>query len=288
MFGGELSGAHEGSSEITYAPGRPRLQALSVDMRTAASITLVLQAVVPAVALTGSRLSLELAGGTDVPWSPTLDYFLNVVRVAYGKIGIRFDVAAARRGYYPRGGGRVRAAVEPCESLLPLDLTVGPKVSGVRLLSRCGGLPRHVAERQLSSASDFLERSGISFVAGEVTEEPADSPGSSVLVYFVDKGAFLGSDAIGARGKPAEDVGRDAAQRFVAAAKSGACVDSNLADMLVPLLSLAERPSRVRIPQVTSHLSSGLLLAEQFTECTWSVESLDGGSVVNVNPNRAK
>ena len=103
VFGGELTGATEGSSVVTFVPGKGRSQRLSVDMGTAASITLVLQAVVPAVALTRSRLELDLVGGTDVPWSPTYDYYERIVREAFRLIGIRFDITSSRRGYYPRG-----------------------------------------------------------------------------------------------------------------------------------------------------------------------------------------
>lgn len=285
VFGGELTGATEGSTTITFAPGGQRLNALSVEMGTAASITLVLQAVVPAVALTRSSLSLDLVGGTDVPWSPTFDYFQRIVREAYGSIGIRFEASASRRGYYPRGGGRVTAVIEPCESLVPIDLTAGPAVSAAKLLSRCGRLPRHVAERQISSASEVLERSGFGVQERVVSEEEADSPGSSILAYYAGAGAFLGADAIGARGKPAEEVGREAASMFVAAARSGAIVDSNLADMLLPLLSMGPKPSRVRIHEMTPHLKSGLSLARQFNSCRWSVEDLHGSALVSVIPD---
>lgn len=284
VFGGELRGSTEGSSEVTFVPGVPRLDNLSVDMGTAASITLVLQAVVPAVALTRSRLSLDLVGGTDVPWSPTFDYLLQNVREAYRSIGIRFEVAATRRGYYPRGGGRVRTVIEPCESVVSLDLTREPTVSGLRVTSRCGKLPEGVAERQLSSAAETLKGSGFPLRESHASQEQADSPGSSILVSFVGDGAFLGCDALGSRGKPAEEVGREAASKFIAAAKSGACIDSNLADMLLPLLSLAAKPSRVRVPEVTPHLESGLSLATQFTACKWSVEAGHGSAVVNIMP----
>src|SRR5208283_3071163 len=111
----------------------------------------VLQAVVPAVALTHSRLTLDLVGGTDVPWSPTFDYFDTIVRRAYGAVGIKFSARAVRRGYYPRGGGRAIVEVEPCEALRPLQLAESPLVEAVDLTSRCAMLPRHVAERQLNS-----------------------------------------------------------------------------------------------------------------------------------------
>jgi RNA 3'-phosphate cyclase len=285
VFGGDLKGAREGSSAISFVPGTPRMRTLAVDMGTAASITLVLQAVVPAIAVSHSSLTLDIKGGTDVPWSPTLDYFQRVVRAAYGSVGIRFELTAERRGYYPRGGGRATAVVEPCDAPTPLDLTARQEVPGAILLSRCGRLPKHVAERQLSSASRIIQASGLRVLGNEVSEEEADSPGSSVLAYYIGEGVYLGSDAIGARGKPAEEVGRYAAENFVAAARSGACLDSNLADMLLPLLSLAKKPSRIRIHQVTPHLRSGLQLAEQFTSCTWSVEAQGDSAVVSIDPH---
>jgi len=145
VFDSQLDGVAEGSSEVSFVPGPLRADSISLDMKTAASITLVLQAVVPAVALTRSRLTLELVGGTDVSWSPTFDYFDAIVRRAYAALGIKFSARAVRRGYYPRGGGRAIVSVEPCEALLPLQLTGSPQVGGVDITSRCALLPRHVA-----------------------------------------------------------------------------------------------------------------------------------------------
>ena len=284
VFGGELGGAVEGSSTVTFVPGAPEAASLSVDMGTAASITLVLQAVVPAVALSGGRLRLDLTGGTDVPWSPTFDYFANVVRDAYGLMGIRFQTMAAQRGYYPRGGGRAVTTIEPCDHLAPLDLCEGGTPREAQVQSRCGGLPVHVAERQLSAASTLLDGAGIRVSAAESSAAPSSSPGSSILIYSRAPGAFLGSDGIGARGKPAEEVGREAAARFVAEAGSGACMDSNLSDMVLPLLSLAHAKSRVRVRAVSSHLKSGMEIAELFTHCSWSVGAGSGSCTVAVTP----
>jgi RNA 3'-phosphate cyclase len=288
VFGGELSGALEGSSVITFVPSEPRLKSLSIDMGTAASITLVLQAVVPAVALNRTSLSLDLVGGTDVPWSPTFDYLDRVVREAYGAVGLRFEMSSPKRGYYPRGGGMTTAKVDPCDRLLSVDFTSPRNIPGAKVLSRCGSLPRHVAERQAASASRALELAGIPVLVQEVEEEGADSPGSSVLVYYTGEGVYLGGDSLGERGKPAEKVGEEAASKFINAAKSGAALDSNLADMLLPLLALASGPSQARVPEVTQHLRTGLELAEQFTSCTWSVIGGDRSSVVSVRPRSAR
>ena len=279
-----MEGAVEGSSEVSFFPGDARTESLTLDMGTAASITLVLQAVVPAVALSGGQIRLDLTGGTDVPWSPTFDYFANVVREAFRRIGVEFDATAERRGYYPRGGGRVVATVKPSRGLKSLDLASRGGLPGAVVVSRCGGLPRRVAERQLSAASRLLEGAGTKVLAGEASEAGSDSPGSSILVHCTGDSALLGADAIGARGKPSEQVGQEAGTRFIAEANSGACMDSNLADMVIPLLSLAPSPSRIRVREVTSHLRTGLEIARQFTSCSWECEPQVGGTIVRVIP----
>ena len=284
VFDSKLDGVAEGSSEVSFVPGPPRADSIALDMKTAASITLVLQAVVPAVALTRSRLALELVGGTDVPWSPTFDYFDAVVRRAYGAIGIKFSAKAVRRGYYPRGGGRAVVNVEPCEALRPLQLTESPRVEAVDLTSRWALLPRHVAERQLSSAAAALEEKGLSIGQKLVAEEQADSPGSSVLVSSSGDSFFLGSDELGARGRPSEEVGRAAAERFASWTQSGACVDDNLADMLAPLLSLASDSSALRVARVSKHLDTGFYIAKLFSSCEYSVREEGQGAVVAVRP----
>ena len=285
VFGGTLEGAVEGSTTVRFTPGRPRLNSLSVDMGTAASITLVLQAVIPAVALSGSRLRLSLTGGTDVPWSPTFDYFRSVATRAYTAIGIAAELSSSRRGYYPKGGGVAEAEIRECPSVLPLDLAEKASVTSASVVSRCGMLPKRVAERQAEAAIRLHGASGIAVESSEVSEERSSSPGTSVAVFAAGDGRFVGTDAIGARGKPAEAVGAEAAERFVAVVLSGARLDANLADMLIPLLALAPRPSRVRVPSMTPHLESGLRLAEQFTSCRWSVEGDDRGVVVRVFPS---
>lgn len=284
VFGGRLDGAHEGSTEVMFDPGQPKLRSLSADMGTAASITLVLQAVVPAVALSGSELTVSLTGGTDVPWSPTFDYFNRVVLRGYRALGIEAEVHAARRGYYPRGGGEVTADIHGCRVLTPLSFADTQSTRAACIVSRCGSLPEGVARRQAGAAADLLDGSGVAVEGSEVAAEPSASPGTSLLVYDVAAKHIIGSDAIGARGKTAEEVGREAAERFLATLETRAAVDANLADMIIPLLSMAAGPSKVRVPAVTSHLESGMHIAELFTSCGWSAAEEGRSTVVSVVP----
>ena len=284
VFDCELTGAVEGSRDVRFVPGQARQETLSLSMGTAASITLVLQAVIPAVALSKSRLSIELGGGTDVPWSPTFDYLSSIVKDVYAVIGVNFEARAQRRGYYPKGGGLARVTIVECTSLRPLRLVQRLQLREANIVSRCSVLPRHVAERQAKAASSVLSTEGVGVRETEIAEEAADSPGSSILVSAKGSGFFLGADAIGAKGKSAEAVGEDAARRMIGSIRSGACIDTNLADMVAPLLSLAKGPSELRVPHVSQHLETGLHLARLFTGCEYSTKADEASFIVSIMP----
>jgi len=257
---------------------------LFFDMKTAASITLVLQAVVPAVALSGAELSLELVGGTDVPWSPTFDYFSVVVREAFSRIGLNFQAVVSKRGYYPKGGGRVKVSVQRSGPLNELLLLHPPARSAAFVASRCGGLPEHVARRQLEAAAAALRSAGIAVEKTELSVEESISPGSSLLVCGLSNERIAGSDGIGSRGKSSEKVGADAAERFAGTISSGATVDANLADMLAPMLALARGESKFRIPGLTQHLRTSLHVAQLFTGCRYNVSADGPSSVLTMSP----
>jgi RNA 3'-terminal phosphate cyclase (ATP) len=290
ICGGALEGGEVGSTEFRFTPGPiEKASSASLDLGTAGSITLVLQALVPAVALSRASLDLELVGGTDVPWSPTSDYIGSVVGPCLRRIGIEFDLEVSKRGYYPRGGGRAAARIRPCSEVRPLHLTsrIPDRSPPISIVSRVGSLPTHIAERQVSSAASTLARGGIRAKSTAIYSDESLSPGSSVLISYVGDSCFIGSDSIGARGRPAEAVGGDAATRFLRAYESPACVDPNLADMVSPLLCLAKEPSSVITSQATGHLRTSLDVARRFVEAECSVTPLEGGgALVAISPGQ--
>jgi RNA 3'-phosphate cyclase len=286
----EVEGANVGSTEITFSPGEVKGSSGSFNLGTAASIPLVLQAVIPAVSLMGRSYDVELVGGTDVPWSPTSDYIERVVSPAMRAVGIGFAFKVERRGYYPNGGGRASAHIDPCERVVALDLASqrGEEVRRPSLVSRCGELPVSVAERQARAAVTVLRARGVEVAQRDVTLEDSVSPGSSLLVSLVGGGCYLGGDSIGARGKPAETVGREASESFLTAYFTRARVDIHLADMLAPVLCLSDSPSALLIPYVTEHLRTSLHVAGQFTSAEHRFEDRAGASMLSISPPRAK
>jgi RNA 3'-phosphate cyclase len=290
-----VKGAEVGSTDLSFSPGLVGSSHGSFNLETAASIPLVLQAIIPAISLMGDPYDMELVGGTDVPWSPTSDYLSKVVAPAMKAIGIGFSIEIARRGYYPNGGGRVRLRIEPCGRVEPMQLSSRREVENgkdggrtIWLTSRCGKLPLSVAERQARAAASMLQARGTEAVRKDVSLEDSISPGSSIVVSHVDDGCYIGGDSIGARGKLAEVVGREASSRFLTAFTSGARVDAHLADMLAPILCLSESPSAVVIPFATEHLRTSLHVAAQFTGAEHSFEQSGQAVLLSISPARAQ
>ncbi len=47
--------------------------------------------------------SFEITGGTDVPWSPPVDYLKHVTLYALERMGLKVGLEIKRRGHYPQG-----------------------------------------------------------------------------------------------------------------------------------------------------------------------------------------
>jgi RNA 3'-phosphate cyclase len=287
----DVEGASVGSTELRFSPGKLEMSRGAYNLGTAASIPLVLQAVIPAVSLMGKSYDMELVGGTDVRWSPTSDYIDRVVAPAMRAVGIRFTLKVEKRGYYPNGGGRATVHIDPCERVAALELPSERgegEVERPSLVSRCGELPVSVAERQARAAVSMLRRRGVELAQEDVYLEDSVSPGSSVLVSLVGESCYLGGDSIGARGKPAESVGREASESFLTAFFTRARADVHLADMLAPVLCLSDSPSAILIPYVTEHLRTSLHVAKQFTSADHRFEDRGGAALLSISPVRAK
>jgi len=142
-----------------------------------------------------------------------------------------------------------------------------------------------VAERQAAAALNYLIEHDVRWSDMKIEVEDAVSPGSSILIYSVgEEGPFLGADSIGERGRPAEDVGRHAAQLFLKEYTSGAPIDAHLGDMLITPLCLAGGDSRFRASTVTQHSVTNLHVASILTGriCRFE-ENRDGTATVIID-----
>ncbi len=245
---------------------------LNIDIGTAGSIPLLLQTLVPTIAISKKDITLQLTGGTDVKFSPTIDYMAYVMKEAFKKIGISFNINVINRGFYPNGKGTINLDIQKANTLNPIDFCNFKEVNP-NIISIAGKLPKHVTDRQISSALSNLEKNGIRCHKHRSSMENSISPGSSILIYAIsESGIYLGADSIGEKNIKAETIGFNASKKFIEEYKYQACVDSHLADMLVLPLSFVKEKSRYKVSRISKHLLTNLELIKKVNGMEYQID----------------
>lgn len=226
---------------------------------SAGSVSLLMQALLLPLARAKEPSRLMLAGGTHVPWSPTVHYLMAVFLPALAALGLIARLHLRRWGWYPAGGGEIEVEVAPAGRIGGLTAMQAPlDVSGVSAVSR---LPSSIAERQRRQAEARLGAVGMR--ADIAIEEDVTARGPGTLLFLCLPGR-AGFSALGRRGLPAERVADEAVDALLDWRASGAAVDRHLADQLVPFLALADGPSSFTCPLLSEHLRTVVWLVQQF------------------------
>lgn len=265
-------GVNLNSTEMRFIPGDAQSCNLKEDIGTAGSICLILLSVIPAMAVLG-KYELKITGGTDVPWSPTFDYLLNVVRDAFCRMGVQFSAKLNKRGYYPRGSGEVVVNVSS-QKIVPVNL-VSRKTNQIKIKCSYSKVPERVIRSQVSRiARELTERRYI--VKHQIRREAALDCGASILAHTNDADSVLGTDAL----FNAKTGGFELRLDKVTENRWG--VDENLADMIVLPASIASGMSVFRVPRITKHLETNLFVASKISGCRYGIGKINGGFEVRV------
>lgn len=259
MSSGRLVGATIGSTELEFYPGRIAGGSYAFDVGTAGSVSLVLQSLMPLMAMAESPIEVKISGGTDVPMAPTIDYISEVLLRLLIALGYHFEIRVERRGHYPRGGGLIIARSRPASPRC-MDIAERGSLLRVALRSHASGLPSHVAERQADAAASLIKRElGVEPLVEKEVRGDGDV-GSGIAVWAVFERSVMGGDALGAKGKRAEIVGEEAAKSLIEDIKTGAPLDRHASDMIPLYLSLARCQAVMRGAELTSHAATVLEL----------------------------
>jgi RNA 3'-terminal phosphate cyclase (ATP) len=275
---GETANLTLGSRELTFTPHGHTGGCFAFEVGTAGSIPLILQALMPAAAYAPIALTFELDGGTNVQWSPSIDYLRAIQLPLLSEMGYAANLQVHRRGHYPKGGGRVSITIIPPRILKAVRWVERGRLTGIEGISHCVKLPSHVAQRQVTAAKEKLSEKGFSNInVGTETyphnQDPHLAPGSGItLLAKFATGAILGSDSLGARGKPAETVGQEAASKLLDEISSGAPVDRHMGDMIIPYMAVADGRSEVQVSEITTHTITNIKVAEIVSGVKFRVE----------------
>jgi len=275
---GKLEGAHIGSQEVTFFPGEQSGGSFTVDIGTAGSISLVLQTLVLPSLFALDTTSLKLRGGTDVNWSPPVDFLGSVLFPLLSKMGVNVSTKLVRRGYYPKGGGEVTSEISPISSLEPFPMlrrSGNVKVFGI---AHSENLPEHVVDRMKGAATVHLSKEGLDDIEiSRDVKKGGPGVGTGISLWACDGDSLFGRSCIGERGKPAEKVGESAAARLVDELSSNATVDVHTSDQILPFIALGGGSFKVR--EVSSHAETNMAVLEKLLGCTFNAEPTDDGCV---------
>ncbi len=277
LGGAEVSGASVGSRSLTFRPGEVGRGDLTIDIGTAGSTALVLHTLHLPMALgAGSGVRLALRGGTFNLAAPSFPFLASTWAPLMKALGLTAAVAMPAAGFFPAGGGRLEAWIEPGRPRALVRERRGPVE--VRAEAGVCRLPASVAERMLERAESRLGPLGID-LAVDLVEWTGGGAGTAIALTASDgetPATFVG---LGERGKPAEAVADEAVDALLAhLAVPGAAVDPHSADQLLLPLALAEGRSVYTTSEATEHLRTNAATLAAFLDRPIAIEEPDPGS----------
>jgi RNA 3'-phosphate cyclase len=283
---GRLEDDKLGSEEIKFYPGEIYKDRVAINIPTAGSITLILQALIPPALFAPGIIKISFNGGaTDTFFSPTIDYFRYVFLKIIETIGAKVEISILRRGYYPEGGAKVEARVFPSRLatyrkgdsgawLKNLNLFKRKALKKITVISGASTILRNkkVAERQIAGVREVLGKFKLP-IKEEVEYFDTSCPGSQICLIAEFENTIIGTDNLGKLNKRAEDIGKEAALELLKEQKSETCLDKYSADQVLPYLSLSRGKSQVTCSEITKHSQANIWVIEKFLDGKFEIKN---------------
>ena len=270
----ETKGASLRSQDLVFVPHGVRAGAYRFSVGTAGSAMLVLQTILPALAVADEASQVELEGGTHNIFAPPVDFLQVAILPLLARMGPRVDVRLHRPGFFPAGGGRVTVRVEPQPRWEPIELVDRGEIVRRRVRGIVSRLPSHIGHREVATV---LDRLAWPAECGSVEEVDSAGPGNVVLIEVHSQHVAEVFTGFGQRGVPAEKVAAAAADEADRYMQAGVPVGEHLADQLLLPMAMAGG-GRFRTLPPTLHTKTNIATISHFLDTRISATELPDGA----------
>ncbi|CAH4029026.1 unnamed protein product [Pieris brassicae] len=275
MCQAKLSGAHIGSTDIQFIPGKIRGGQYLADIQTAGSVSLLLQVALPCALMADSPVILDLKGGTNVDMAPQIDYMNEIFRENLKNFGAKYSWKLIKRGYFPRGGGHVQVTVNPIQSLNGVtfhdQLYRGPLFVNIWSFV-AGKLPVKIAYEMANGAKDKIDMNYPVYISCIKDQQYVRNNCSGILLWSpIGNGTVIGIDALGKGPTDAFEAGQKIGTDFMKLLNSSVSLDSHAQDQMIIYMCLANGKSMVHTGEITLHTKTAIHIAETIAKTKFTI-----------------
>lgn len=235
----EIEGDEVGSQHVLFRPGKIKPGSYRFEIGTAGSVTLVAQTVLPILLAADGESEVTITGGTQVPMSPTWDYFEKTFIRQLRRMGAEVTVRIVKYGFYPAGGGEAVIKIKPWKNAVRYELLEKGSLKQARTVARVANLHPDIATSEVE-----IVRKGLSDLDIKSQTETVESvgPGNYCILELVYDNVTEIASEVGTYDKSRKAVANTVVSRARSYLKSGSAADVYLSDqLLLPILLAADR-----------------------------------------------
>ncbi len=279
ISGAKVTGDKLGSTAITFEPCEVKPGDYHFRIGTAGSASLVLQTLLPALIIGETPSTIVVEGGTHNTHAPPFEFLQKAFVPLVNRMGPSIQLSLEQYGFYPAGGGEVRATIQPSTFLKAFDIVERGDIVRRQVSSVVSHLPMHIAEREV----DVIQR-GLNWDTSETLCESvrARCPGNYLWIEMESQHVTEVITGFGRLNVKAEIVARDAMDEARAYIKADVPVGIHLADQWMLPLAISAWQSRQQGVQgggkfttqpLTLHSTTHLSIIEKFLGLKPTIES---------------
>ncbi len=255
----EVEGAQLGSTVVRFAPKALKAGAYEFRIGSAGSTTLLVQTILPALALLGERSTVTVHGGTHNGMAPSVDFVELALMPMLARVGLRVESELLQHGFYPNGGGSWQVVIHPWRKASELRQTDRGALVSRTAVATISNLQAHIGERKLERVAKKLSWSEHELMLSEVV---APGPGNILSLRCAFEHVTEVFESVATLGVSAERVAGRAIRDAKQFARSRYAVGEYLADQLLLPLVLG-RGGEFTTGALSSHCRTNMALINE-------------------------